>query len=297
MRTPTNERVASDIVDAGGKASEGQDTASGSQESYANSAPKPEGKSGHRGGGSGKSKNRRRNANKGKEAPERRCILTGDHAGQDELLRLAISPDGDVLPDPSAKAPGRGAWITLDKAALEAAMANGQLKGALARGFKGARLSYSDDLPQQIESALRKSLMDRLGLELRAGQLVLGSGRIEDQARAGTLHMLLHASDSSEDGRKKLDQAWRVGREAEGTGERGEVLPLDRAALSVALGRENVVHLALRGASGADRMRRALSRLMAFSGAVMAGCGDSTKRSTDGADQPRPNDIEEYTKD
>ena len=57
--------------------------------------------------------------------------------------------------------------------------------------------------------------------------------------------LLLHAADASEDGTRKLDQAWRVGREAEGTGERGIRLPLDRAALSVALGRDNVVHLAL----------------------------------------------------
>ena len=26
-------------------------------------------------------------------APERRCILTGDHGSRDDLLRLAISPD------------------------------------------------------------------------------------------------------------------------------------------------------------------------------------------------------------
>ena len=29
---------------------------------------------------------------------ERRCILTGDTSARDELLRLAISPDGLVLP-------------------------------------------------------------------------------------------------------------------------------------------------------------------------------------------------------
>ncbi|MEL6876774.1 MAG: DUF448 domain-containing protein [Pseudomonadota bacterium] len=292
MRTPTNERVSSDIADAGGQAGKGRSVASGSQEGCA--------ASGHRGGG-GKKKNRKNKRND-KAAPERRCILTSDNAPQDKLLRLAISPPDaggmcDILPDPSAKAPGRGAWISLDRAALEAAMANGQLKGALARGFKGEKLSYSDDLPQQIENALRQSLMDRLGLELRAGQLVMGSGRIEDQARAGSLHMLLHASDSSEDGRKKLDQAWRVGREAEGSGERGSVLPLDRAALSVALGRENVVHLALRGAGGADRMNRALSRLMAFSGADLTGCEGSTEQSTGAANPPRGDDIEEYTKD
>ena len=41
---------------------------------------------------------------------ERRCILTGDRAAPDHLVRLARAPDGAVLPDVRAKAPGRGAW-------------------------------------------------------------------------------------------------------------------------------------------------------------------------------------------
>ena len=66
-------------------------------------------------------------------APERRCILTGDHGSRDDLLRLAISPDGLVLPDALARAPGRGAWIGTSRADLETAITKGKLKGALAR--------------------------------------------------------------------------------------------------------------------------------------------------------------------
>ena len=35
---------------------------------------------------------------------ERRCVLTGQTSARDDLVRLAISPDGDVLPDALAKA-------------------------------------------------------------------------------------------------------------------------------------------------------------------------------------------------
>jgi hypothetical protein len=45
-----------------------------------------------------------------------------------------------------------------------------------------------------------------------------------------------------------------VGEEAEGTGLKGIILPLDRAALSVALGRDNVVHLALTDDAAAARV-------------------------------------------
>ena len=76
MRTPPNERLTSDIAEG----------------TKARSASEPE-----------------KSCAKAKGAPERRCILTGEHAARDRLLRLAISPEGLVLPDPAAKAPGRGA--------------------------------------------------------------------------------------------------------------------------------------------------------------------------------------------
>ena len=57
------------------------------------------------------------------QSPERKCILSGDHAAQDKLVRLALSPDGEILPDVRAKAPGRGAWIGVDRQTLETAQA------------------------------------------------------------------------------------------------------------------------------------------------------------------------------
>ena len=60
-------------------------------------------------------------------------------------------------------------------------------------------------------------MTDRLGLEMRAGHLQLGSDRIAELARAGRVHWLGHAADAGEDGSRKLDQAWRVGSDAEGT--------------------------------------------------------------------------------
>lgn len=210
------------------------------------------------------------------EAPERRCILTGRTAARDDLVRLAISPEGEVLPDALARAPGRGAWIGVSRTELREALANGKLKGALAHAFKGAKLAIPRDLPARTEIALRKALLDRLGLEMRAGRLILGSDRIADQARAGGVAALYHASDASEDGSRKLDQAWRVGQDAEGSGLSGIRLPLDRAALSVALGRDNVVHLALPDAQSAERVAGPLKRLLTFLGAATAadGCGE-----------------------
>jgi len=213
--------------------------------------------------------------------PERRCVLTGEHAGRGELLRLAVSPDGHVLPDAHAKAPGRGAWIGVDRAALAEALAGGKLKAALARAFKSGSLTIPADLPELAESALVRAFLDRLGLELRSGKLILGSDRIANDARTGKVAALYHAADASDDGSRKLDQAFRVGSDAEGTGIVGTRLPLDRAALSVALGRDNVVHLALADRASAERVAIPLRRLLHF-------LGGRTAAVTDGAPDSRP---------
>ncbi len=200
------------------------------------------------------------------QTPERKCILTGRHAGRDELIRLALGPDGQVAPDVRARAPGRGAWIGVDRAALDAANAKGKLRAALARAFKTGELDIPDDLGARTEAALRQATLDRLGLEARSGNLATGSDRIENEARRGAVHLLLHAGDASTEGRRKLDQAWRVGREMEGSGAQGLVLPGDRAILSLALGRENVVHVAIIDRAAAARVSHALERWRAFIG-------------------------------
>jgi len=203
--------------------------------------------------------------------PERKCILSGEVAPRDTLIRLAISPDGPdgvayVAPDALAKAPGRGSWIGVTRAELEAAIAKGRLKGALARAYKGAKITIPDDLPERIEVALLRAFTDRLGLEMRSGRLLVGSDRIAENARMGKVAWLAHASDAGEDGNRKLDQAWRVGRELEGSGATGITLPLDRATLSVALGRENVVHLALTDRAATERLAPCLARLNHYLG-------------------------------
>jgi hypothetical protein len=161
-----------------------------------------------------------------------------------------------------AKAPGRGAWIGVDRSALEEAQEKGKLKGALARAFKTGDVRIPDHLGERIEAALRQTALDRLGLEARSGTLLTGSEKIETAARKGEVHLLLHASDASEDGNRKLDQAWRVG----GGEPQGLVFPADRTILSLALGRQNVVHIAIIDRAAAARVRQALNRWRAFIG-------------------------------
>ena len=143
--------------------------------------------------------------------PERTCVLTRRKATKGELIRYALSPDGEVAPDVRARAPGRGAWIGVGRADLDAANAKGKLKAALQRAFKTTDLRVPANLGERTEHALRKTALDRLGMEARAGNLINGADKVEAAARAGKVHLLVHALDASEDGRRRMDQAWRVG--------------------------------------------------------------------------------------
>ena len=178
--------------------------------------------------------------------PERTCILTRRKGTKDELIRLALGPDGTVAPDPRARAPGRGAWIGVSRADLDAANAKGKLKAALQRAFRTKDVAVPADLGERTEAALRQTALDRLGME----------------ARSGKVHLLLHAADAGEDGCRSLDQAWRVG----GGEPQGMIFPEPRTILSMALGRENVVHVALTDPAAASRVRHALARWLAFTG-------------------------------
>ncbi|MCW2337260.1 putative RNA-binding protein YlxR (DUF448 family) [Sphingobium sp. B2D3A] len=219
---------------------------------------------------------------------ERRCILSSTHADPAALIRLAISPDGDVLPDVRARAPGRGAWLGVDRATLEEAMVKGRLRGALARAFKGEPLTVPDDLAERIAVALRDDFMARLGLEAKASNLATGFDKIDVAARRGQVRMLLHAADAGDDGVRKLDQAWRVGEEREGEEFAGTRLPVDRDALSMALGRNNVVHIAVTNAAAAGRLSGLLGRWQNYLGCANAApsSGSAVVRHMD--DDPAP---------
>ncbi|MEJ7777899.1 MAG: DUF448 domain-containing protein [Sphingomicrobium sp.] len=197
------------------------------------------------------------------KSPARTCVLTRRKGSRDQFIRLALGPDGTVAPDVRARAPGRGAWISVGRAELDAANAKGKLKGALARAFK-TEVTVPAEIGEQTQQALRQAALDRLGMEARSGYLINGSERVEAAARSGNVRLLIHAADAGEDGRKKLDQAWRMGGAEELGHRHGLIFPEPRSILSMALGRENVVHVALTDAAAAARVLHTLTRWRDF---------------------------------
>lgn len=183
---------------------------------------------------------------------ERRCIATGAILPEEKLVRFVVSPDNVIVPDLDAKLPGRGIWLSADRAAITKALA----KGDFAKAAK-AKVSVAPDLADHLERLLVTRLQADLGMARRAGQLEAGFDKVlQALDKKIPPRLLFEAGGSGGDGRRKLASAIRSRELAV------EIIAiLSRAELSLALGRENVVHAAVRPGALADRLLLNAKRL------------------------------------
>ena len=72
------------------------------------------------------------------DGPERRCIVTRETRPKRDLLRFVVGPDGSLVPDMTGKLPGRGIWVTAERAVLEKAVAKGLFPRAAKASGHGA---------------------------------------------------------------------------------------------------------------------------------------------------------------
>src|SRR6185503_4435887 len=87
---------------------------------------------------------------------ERLCAVTRAVKPVGELIRFVVGPDG-VVPDLKRKLPGRGLWITGDRATLEDAVA----RKTFARGFK-RDVRVTLQLLDMTEQLLVRAALDAL---------------------------------------------------------------------------------------------------------------------------------------
>jgi uncharacterized protein len=186
---------------------------------------------------------------------ERTCIASGEVFPEERLVRFAAGPDGVVTPDVAAKLPGRGVWVSADRAAVEKAVK----RNAFARGLK-AGVRPPPDLADAVEALLARRCLDLLGLAQKAGAIAVGTVQAEDAIRRAPPSWLIEAADGAADGREKLVRLvfglW--GEEPRVTG------CFSARELGVALGRDPVVHAVLLQASMAQRWTVEIGRLSGF---------------------------------
>lgn len=184
------------------------------------------------------------------ENPQRRCIVTGEVKNKSELVRFVVGPDSCVVPDVAGNLPGRGLWLTASREVVGIAVA----KGRFAKAARGPTVSEAD-LADQVGRLLARRCLDLVGLARRAGQAVTGFEKVRTCLRQNDAAVLLAASDGAGDGRAKLSGL---------AGTIPEIAVFSRAELSSALGRENVVHAAVRPGGLAEKITMEAARLAGF---------------------------------
>lgn len=192
------------------------------------------------------------------EIAERRCLVTGEVQPKAGLIRFVLGPDSMVVPDLAEKLPGRGFWLTADRAVIERAVA----KGLFSRGAK-APAKPPEGLVELLEAGLARRVVDLVSLGRKSGRAVAGFEKVKDWLAAGRVKVLLQASDGSERGKGKL---WTP----EGARWFG---CLTASELGLAFGRDHVIHSALSRGGIADKVIRDAGRLNSLRGqsAVRAG--------------------------
>lgn len=197
---------------------------------------------------------------------ERRCVACGEGLPEAHLVRFARAPSGELVADVAAKLPGRGVWVCSDRASLAEAVK----KGGFARGLK-QETRVPGDLALQVEAALARRCIERLGLCLRAGGLAVGATQVETAIRAKTAPLLIEASDGGEDGREKL-MALHIGLWGRAPPALG---CFSSEELGVALGRERVIHACVLQERLAMGLAAEVSRLAGFRDIVPSSWPDS----------------------
>jgi len=194
-------------------------------------------------------------------APLRHCIVTRERYPKELMIRFVRAPDGALVPDLQAKLPGRGAWVIADAAALEQATK----KHLFARALH-APVEIDPELIARIAALLSRRCLELLGQALGAGELILGAGAIDSAARHGKVKVVIEATDGRPDGRRKVFAALKAGGLV-GAGPDMDAMMIgcfSAAELSLALGRENVIHAALPAGGFASRLMAEARRLEGF---------------------------------
>lgn len=179
--------------------------------------------------------------------PERKCIATGEVHPKRGLIRFVVGPDESVYPDLAEKLPGRGIWVSAERAALDLAVKKKLFSRAARR-----QVIVPPTLVEDIDAALLRRVTDRLAMARKAGQAIAGYEKVKDWLAQEKAAILVQASDGSARGKSKL-------RPPGGRGSFFEILTAPE--LGLAFGREHVIHAALAAGGLADRFREDAVRL------------------------------------
>ena len=180
------------------------------------------------------------------EGPERKCLATGEVQPKHGLIRFVVGPDDSVVPDVSGKLPGRGMYVSADRAALEKAVT----KRLFSRGAK-RQVQVPEGLVDEVERQLARRVIDLIALSRKGGRAVAGYEKVKAMLQMEEAEVLIQAVDGSGRGKSKLS-----------TPHFGHYIGwLTADELGLAFGRQTVIHGALASGGLTQRVVEEANRL------------------------------------
>lgn len=198
-------------------------------------------------------------------ATERKCIATGEVRPVPELVRFVVGPEAQVVPDILGKLPGRGIWVSADRAALEKAAG----KKLFARAAK-APVQVPEGLVDEVERQIARRVIDLIALARKSGAAVAGYEKVKSWLQMEEAEVLIQAVDGSGRGKSKLS-----------TPHYGRYIGwLTADELGQAFGRETVIHAALASGGLTRRVVEEAQRLRGIRpGTTAAGVAGKENRA------------------
>ena len=117
-----------------------------------------------------------------------KCFLTGEKLDKATLLRFALSPTREVVPDCYNKLAGRGFWVRPEKSTLKLLEKSKKLTS-----YYEGEVFFDPKMNEIIKRLVTKKILKQLSLARKAGLLVIGSDGIKSSFNTGKLCLVISA--------------------------------------------------------------------------------------------------------
>lgn len=129
-----------------------------------------------------------------KNVPQRTCVGCRTTHDADQLLRLACTPQGQVIMDVTDRMPGRGGYVCYNATCLQKALQPAKLSLIFKRSVMSPDFN---EAYKTVVQSMHIRLRTRLGMAQKAGAIVSGSETLRKALAQATVHCLILAEDAA----------------------------------------------------------------------------------------------------
>lgn len=176
----------------------------------------------------------------------RSCVGCRASGSPQDLVRLVVGPEGEVVPDIGGSAFGRGAWVH-----PRATCVRDAVRGGLSRGLKTKVTADAAAVTGLLRDAAARRAVSLLKSAQRARRTALGTTALEEAERDGRVELLVLASDAKASA--DLSAVQRLAA-------RGRVrIFMTKSELGAAMGRDELALVGLLSADLSQEVSRMIS--------------------------------------